>query len=145
MAQYSLFLLMLLGGVAIAVQPSVNARLAQKIGFLESACISFTVGALFLFCLTFFWGQGNFKGILQASWWELSGGLCGVIFVSLSILIVPRIGTAAALAAVIAAQLTTGLLLDQFGFFGFETAPMTLKRLAGACLLFLGAFLIFKR
>ena len=136
---------MLVGGIAVAFQPSINARLAQKVGILESACISFSVGALFLFFLTFFWGRGNFKGIFQATWWELSGGLCGVTFVSLTILIVPRIGTGAALAAVIAAQLTTGLLLDQFGLFGFEATPMTLKRIAGACLLFIGAFLIFKR
>ena len=144
MSNYSLFLIMFFGGMAVALQPSINARLAQKIGILESACISFAVGTLVLLLVVFISGRGNLKGIYSATWWELTGGILGALFVSLTILVVPRIGTAATMAAIIAAQLTTGLVLDHFGLFGFKVFPFDLKRLMGLAFLTLGAGLMIR-
>jgi transporter family-2 protein len=90
-------------------------------------------------------GRGNLRGIGEANWWELTGGLLGAFFVTLTIVIVPRIGTASAMAATIAAQLVTGLLLDQFGLFGLRVVPLDGKRLLGASLLLIGAGLVFRR
>ncbi|MRR37694.1 EamA-like transporter family protein, partial [bacterium] len=44
MSNLHLFLLMMFGGAVLALQPSINARLAQKVGILESSFISFAVG-----------------------------------------------------------------------------------------------------
>jgi transporter family-2 protein len=126
MSNYFLFLIMFCGGMAVALQPSINARLAQKVGILESACISFAVGTLVLLLVVLISGRGTVKGIYGVAWWELTGGILGAIVVSLTILVVPRIGTAATMAAIIAAQLTTGLILDQFGLFGFKVIPLDL-------------------
>jgi transporter family-2 protein len=145
MSNYSLFLIMFFGGMAVALQPSINARLAQKIGILESACISFAVGTLVLLLVVFISGRGTLKGIYSAAWWELTGGILGALFVSLTILVVPRIGTSATMAAIIAAQLTTGLILDHFGLFGFKVFPFDLKRLMGLVFLTLGAGLMLRR
>ena len=41
MNNLTLILLMLFGGFAVAVQPSINARLAQKIGAYESSLPTF--------------------------------------------------------------------------------------------------------
>lgn len=139
------FLIMFCGGMALATQPSINASLAKKTGLLESACISFSVGTLILYFLAFSLGRTAFGGILKAAPWELSGGLLGAFYVTLTILVVPKIGTTATMAAVIAAQLSFGMLLDYLGAFGLTPVPVDLKRLAGAVLLFLGAVLIFKR
>jgi len=130
--------------MAVALQPSINARLAQKIGILESACISFAVGTLVLLLVVFISGRGSLKGIYSATWWELTGGILGALFVSLTILVVPRIGTAATMAAIIAAQLTTGLVLDHFGLFGFKVFPFDLKRLMGLAFLTLWAGLMIR-
>ena len=131
--------------MAVALQPSINARLAQKIGILESACISFAVGTLVLLLVVFISGRGTLKGVYSAAWWELTGGILGALFVSLTILVVPRIGTSATMAAIIAAQLTTGLILDHFGLFGFKVFPFDLKRLMGLAFLTLGAGLMLRR
>ena len=144
MSNYFLFLIMFCGGMAVAVQPSINARLAEKVGILESAFISFAVGTLVLLLVVLVTGRGSLKGIYEASWWELTGGFFGALFVSLTILVVPRIGTTATMAAVITAQLGTGLLLDHFGLFGLQGAPLDLKRLIGSGFLMLGAFLVLK-
>ena len=136
---------MVCGGVAIAVQPSINGRLAQKTGVLESSCISFTVGALGLFLLALLIGRGSFRGIADTSLWELTGGLLGAFFVTMTIIVVPRLGTAAAMAAVIASQLITGLILDHYGFLGFRHIPFDTKRAIGVALLLAGAGLVFRR
>ena len=140
-----LFFLMVCGGIAVAVQPSINSRLAQKTGVLESSCISFTVGALALLAVVLLSGRNGLRGVGDASWWELTGGLLGAFFVTATILVVPRIGTTATMAAAIAAQLITALILDHFGLFGFGGAQIDLKRSTGAFLLIIGAWLIIRR
>ena len=141
-----LFAAMFCGGMAIAVQPSVNGRLAQRIGTIESSFISFAVGALTLYLVVLCCGRpGSLRGIAGAHWWELTGGLLGAFFVTLTIVAVPRIGTASTMAATIAAQLIAGLLLDQFGLFGLRTVAMDGRRAIGAALLLIGAGLIFRR
>lgn len=137
--------IMFFGGIAVAVQPSVNARLAQKVGVIESAFISFAVGTLVLLFLVMSAGKGSLKGVSQVAWWELSGGVMGAFFVSMTIFLVPRIGTAAAMSAVIAAQLTTGVLLDHFGAFGLRHIPLDPKRVIGCLLLMGGVALIARR
>ena len=135
---------MLVAGALVAIQPSVNARLAQKTGLLESSCISFTVGTTVLLLLASFFGRGSFRAITQVSWWELTGGLMGAFYVSTVILIVPRIGTAAAMGVTITGQLLTALILDHFQLFGFRGIPLDLTRLSGAVLLLLGTWLIIR-
>jgi transporter family-2 protein len=145
MNQILLLVLMFCGGIAIAFQPSINGRLAQKIGTIESSCISFAVGTLLLFTLVLVAGKGSLRGVANASWWELTGGGLGAFFVTMTIVAVPRIGTTAAMAAVIGAQLAAGVLLDHFGLFGFRTIPLDVKRALGVVLLMAGASLIIRK
>ena len=116
-----LFVIMFIAGAAVAAQPSINGRLAQKVGVLESSFISFAVGALALLIVVLMSGRGNLRAISEAAWWELLGGFLGAFFVSMTIVAVPRIGTASTMAAVITAQLITGLILDSTGAFGLRT------------------------
>ena len=140
-----LFALMLLAGAVSAVQPGVNARLASRIGLLESAFVSFAGGALCLGAIAGLFGRGSWKALAGAAPWEVSGGLMGAFYVTCVVLAVPRIGTAAAMAAAIAAQLGAGLFLDSLGAFGFEKLPLATTRVAGVLLLVAGALLVLKK
>jgi bacterial/archaeal transporter family-2 protein len=140
-----LLLAMFSAGIAISVQPLVNARLAQKVGVIESACISFAVGTVALLAVVLLSGKGNFKGIGDTVWWEWSGGLMGAFFVSMAIFVVPRIGTAATMSAVIAAQISAGVLLDHFGVLGLRHIPLDFKRALGCVLLLCGVALVARR
>ncbi len=142
MSKAHLVLLMVLAGAMTAIQPSINGRLAQRVGLLESSFVSFLVGALCLLGFVALQGRGDLRGLMTAAWWEWTGGLLAAVYVTLLILGIPRLGTAAALSAVIAGQLTTGLLLDATNLFGFGAQAITLPRLAGVALLFLGAWLV---
>jgi transporter family-2 protein len=145
MSNFNLLAIMFCAGVTIAVQPSINSRLAMKVGVLESACISFAVGTLFLFMVLLFSGRFTVRGLGDTVWWEWSGGVLGAIFVTTTIFVVPRIGTAAAMAATIAAQLMTGALLDHYGAFGVRAIHFDLKRALGCALLAAGVILIGRR
>lgn len=145
MSNLLLIVLMVAGGVAVAVQPSINARLAEKTGYLQAATISFAVGTLVLLLISLSVQQGSFKRTLEADWWQLSGGLFGAFFVTMTIVGVPRIGTTAVLALTIVSQLVAGLVMDHYGVFGMRGIPIDFKRLLGVILLLAGVMLICRR
>jgi bacterial/archaeal transporter family-2 protein len=144
MSHLLIFVIMICGGAMVAIQPAINARLAQKVGLFEAACFSFAVGTAALLTVALIASRGNWRGAADAQWWEWTGGFFGAFFVTATIFAVPRIGTAATMAAVISAQLVTALILDHFGVFGFRGIPFDAKRLVGTLLLFAGAWLIFR-
>jgi bacterial/archaeal transporter family-2 protein len=145
MNQFLLLGLMFCGGIMVALQPSINGRLAQKVGVIESSFISFAVGTLALLVLVLIMGKGSLRAVSTAPWWELTGGLMGAFFVTATIIVVPKIGTAATMAAIIAAQLGTGLMLDHYGLFSLRQIPMDSKRAIGVALLFAGTALIVRK
>ncbi|MEA3363307.1 MAG: DMT family transporter [Thermodesulfobacteriota bacterium] len=145
MSNLVLIILMAVGGVAVAVQPSINARLAEKTGFLEAATISFAVGTVVLLLASLASGQGSFRRVPDADWWQLSGGLFGAFFVTMTIVGVPRIGTTAVLALTIVSQLIAGMVMDHYGLFGMRGIPIDFKRMLGVTLLLAGVFLICRR
>lgn len=145
MSNLMLMILMVAGGVAVAVQPSINARLAEKTGYLQAATISFAVGTLVLLLISLTTAQGSFRKISEVDWWQLSGGLFGAFFVTMTIVGVPRIGTTAVLALTIVSQLLAGLVMDHYGVFGMRGIPVDMKRLLGVVLLLVGVALICRR
>ncbi|OEU70902.1 MAG: hypothetical protein BA864_08770 [Desulfuromonadales bacterium C00003093] len=145
MSNLLLIVLMVAGGAAVALQPSINARLAEKTGYLQAATISFAVGTLVLLFLSLMAGQGSLRRATEADWWQLSGGLFGAFFVTMTIVGVPRIGTTAVLALTIVSQLAAGLVMDHYGLFGMRSIPVDFKRLLGVVLLLVGVTLICRR
>ncbi|MDX2493451.1 MAG: DMT family transporter [Desulfuromusa sp.] len=145
MSNLVLIILMAIGGVAVAVQPSINARLAEKTGFLEAATVSFAVGTVVLLLVSIASGQGNFRRVPDAEWWQLSGGIFGAFFVTMTIVGVPRIGITAVLALTIVSQLIAGMVMDHYGLFGMRGIPIDFKRMLGVTLLLAGVFLICRR
>ena len=145
MSNLVLIVFMVIGGVAVALQPSINARLAEKTGFLQAATVSFAVGTLILVVVSLASGLGSFRRVSEADWWQLTGGLFGAFFVTMTILGVPRIGTTAVLALTIVSQLIAGLAMDHYGLFGMRGIPIDYKRMFGVALLLAGVFLICRR
>ncbi len=138
------FMLMVVCGVFVAMQPLINASLATRVGSIQSALVSFAVGTAALAGVVLVIGKGDLRAVTGASWWQLTGGLLGAFFVTAIIIAVPRIGTTAALAATIASQLAAGAVLDHFGLLGGRHIPLDLFRAGGIALLFIGAAMVLK-
>ncbi len=145
MSKPMLALITFLGGAAAAIQPSVNARLARHIGVIESASVSFLVGTLALVVVAYALSPGDYRGLQNTQWWQLTGGFLGAFFVAVTTFVVPRIGATATMALIISAQLIMGMILDHFGMFGLRGAAIDLRRIIGAAVLGLGVYLILKR
>jgi len=145
MSNLFLLIAILIGGVAAAIQPVINARLATRTGILESATVSFAVGTVVLLILSLTASKGSFRGLVEAQTWEVSGGLYGAFFVAIMILAVPRLGVTTVMTGLIVAQLATGLVFDHYGLMGVRMAPIDLRRVIGVILLLLGTALIYRR
>lgn len=145
MSKFMLALITFCGGAGATIQPSINARLARHIGVIESSSISFLVGTLVLVAAAYLASPGDYRGLSEAQWWQLTGGFLGAIFVAVTTFAVPRIGTTATMALIISAQLIMGMILDHFGMFGMRAAAIDLRRIIGAVVLALGVYLILKK
>ena len=67
-----------------------------------------------------------------APWWAWLGGLAGAVYGVAAILLASRLGAATLMALVVTGQLLCSVLLDHFGWVGFEVHPAGWGRLAGA-------------
>jgi len=142
------FLLAIIGGIAIATQAPINARLREiVVSPVMSALISFAIGtvALFLMHLSGFAGQASFDKVLKMPWWYWIGGVLGAFFVFASLTSVAKLGTATVIALVIVGQLSAALTIDTFGLFGMPVVPLSWQRVVGIILLMAGAYLMKHR
>jgi transporter family-2 protein len=141
-----LFLLLaLLAGVVLPVQAGVNAQLRVTLGHpLAAALISFLVGTV---------GLAGLVAVLQiplplgAAWgrspgWHWIGGFLGAAYVAVATVLAPRLGAATLVAAVVAGQMLTSVVLDQYGLVGYAPHPLTAARVLGMALVIGGVILI---
>ena len=91
-----IFLVLLVGGAALAAQSSINGRLGANVGVLESAWLTFASGALVTFLLMFFFEPAHSETLFTVPKWQLIGALFGVVYMLVIVFAVPRVGTAAA-------------------------------------------------
>lgn len=141
---WTLLLLAALGGMAIALQTLVNARLQQSAGNpVLAAAISFAVGLVgLLIALPMYTGSTHASTLTQAPWWAWIGGLLGAFYIVLTILLLPRIGAAALISATVVGQMLFSLAADHYGILGTQVRTASPSRLVGAALLIAGVFLI---
>src|SRR5437868_7076699 len=117
--------------MATSIQAGVNGILGKKVGIIEAALVSFTVGTVFLLIIFLFTRKGNIQSAFEVPKWQLTGGLLGACYIMIMVIAVPRIGIAAALITLIAGQLASSTLIDHFGIMGAKQIPLDFKRIAG--------------
>jgi transporter family-2 protein len=128
-----------------AMQPPINAALARRTGGLGAAAVSFLVGFVALMIAAAISGNLKLPATVGTPWWIWTGGLLGAAFVYSSILLVPHLGAAGLMAAVVTGQLVGGLLADHFGWFGLSPVSFTWTRAIGFVLLLAGVGLLLRR
>ena len=126
----TLTLFALAAGAMIALQAPINAEAASRLGHpLAAATMSFCVGSLALIVLTFvFANQSTHLGALKhlPLYMLLGGGLLGAFYVTMALILAPRIGIAAVMALGIAGQLVAALAREDAAA---DTAAITGARL----------------
>lgn len=133
--------LALLAGVATAYQPGINARFGDHAGArVWGSVANFGVGLLTIGLVTAFMRPGapSTAGLSEGPWWMWTGGLCGAFFVTLALVLVPRIGAGAYMSAMIAGQLVASVIIDHGGHMGLAVREVTPGRIVGVVLVIAG-------
>ena len=134
-------------GVAGAVQAAVMGELGERTGIFPALAFSgLVVAAVGLAALLVakqsFGGLGS---VARQPLWLWTGGVLGSVVVLAITVASPRIGVTATIGILIALNLAVAGLIDHFGLFGFDRAPLTSQRVAGIVLLALGAALALSK
>lgn len=130
-------------GAAISAQAAVNSQLASGLGGLPitAAFMSFLVGSLVLGVMAAATGDNLLAlpaRIAEQPLWRLAGGILGAGAICCTVLLAPRMGLAVLLALVIAGQLLSSIVIDNFGLLGMEARPATAARVLGAVIMMAG-------
>jgi transporter family-2 protein len=139
-------LLGVLAGAFVAVQAPVNAELARGLGStIAAATVSFLAGAIVLGILTLAFSRAQGTVIdwrVPAPWLFIVGGCLGAVYVTSTIILIPRLGAAALMAFLVAGQLIAGMVVDRIGLLGVAVREISVGRIAGALLLVAGAVMV---
>jgi bacterial/archaeal transporter family-2 protein len=133
-------------GGFVALQAPINSMLGKTVGTFAAASASFVIGTIALVGITLVVG-GGFGDLGEArhlSWYYLTGGLLGAIYVTTVLVAVRELGAGGVTAATIAGQLTASMIVDRLGVLGLDERPLSLQRMAGVALLALGTFLVVR-
>ena len=142
---FGLYLLVIGAGVSFVFQQAVNANLSAQIGSSWWAgFISYLGGTLAMFAMIIALRQPWLTGpaIARTSLMSWTGGIFGAIYIAISIMLLPRLGTALVLALIVLGQMLGALVFDHFALFGLPENPVSLTRVIGAGLLIAGVVLV---
>ena len=136
------YLVGLLGGVAVGVQSPIAGKMGQSIGGTAGSFIVHLGGLIFSGLLLIFRGGENIRNWHKLPWYAFFAGAFGLILYLTINYTLPRLGSTMMIMLIIVGQLLMGMLVDHFGWFGVDVRPIDLPRIAGVLLLFAGGFLI---
>ena len=139
-------IIQILAGLCLPTQTSVNTKLRKKIGSpIYPAFWTFLTATAILLIVRRVIEHGEtipFGRLLAEPWWIWIGGVCGVVFVCLNILIYQHIGSVQTVILPALGQTVTGLLIDHFGLFRANVIPMSLMRALGGVMVLAGVLLV---
>ena len=134
-------LLAVLAGVATAFQPGVNSKFAAFAGDrIHGGVINFAVGfaTMLLVVAVTRSPLPSPATLAQGPWWMWIGGVLGAFFVTTAVFLVPKLGAASYLAAMIAGQLLASVFIDHYGAMGLPEVKVTVGKVLGVVLIFAG-------
>jgi len=137
--------LAIIAGGLTAIQGAFNANLGKLLNHpLQATLISFFVGTFGTLCAIVLLRAGlpPLARLTTIPPYLFLGGLFGALFITASILFIPKIGVASMLVAALLGQMLVSLVLDHYGLFGLPVHPASALRVAGVGLVMLGLYLL---
>jgi transporter family-2 protein len=140
-----LLLLAVIAGAVVPFQSAINANLGRGLGhplWATLASLLVSIAVLLPVIVAMRLPLPTLAFITKAPLWMWAGGAFGVCFISLALMLLPKLGASGFIALALAGQVIASLVLDHFGLFGLVERQMTLPRVLGAVLLIAGVALI---
>lgn len=134
----------LIGGFAVGMQTPLSGIMSERVGGASSSFIIHLSGAIVSGLLLVVRGGEKIQAWRSLPWYMLGLGTFGVILYLTLSYTIPRLGATAAVTLVIVGQLSMGVIIDTFGWFGISARPLDVTRVLAVGLLLAGAYLIVK-
>lgn len=144
---YLLIFSAIVAGSILPIQGGINSKLAKLLGNpFQSAFIAFFTGTLLLALILVFSSSQfpSFNSLKKIPLFYFISGILGIIYLSSSIILIPKLGTTSLFTSILAGQLISSLLIDQFGLLGLAARSVSLPRILGISLIFFGVLLVNK-
>jgi bacterial/archaeal transporter family-2 protein len=132
----------LIAGVAVGIQGPIAGSMSQRIGASAGSFIVHLSGLILSGILVILQGGQNVRDWLRLPWYMLGAGVFGVILYQSINITLPRLGATLMVALIIIGQLSVGILVDHFGWFGVSVHPINAGRVIGVIVLLIGGYLI---
>ncbi len=143
MGSWPYVLFALVAGAMLPLQAGVNAILSRSVGgAIPAALVSFGVGTIALVAVALAFARPAVERAGEAPSWAWIGGLLGAFYVAGAIVTAPRLGAVLFLAVLLAGQSLSSLVVDHYGWVGFEEHPISPGRVLGVLLLAAGVALV---
>lgn len=134
-------------GALLPLQAGLNARLGKSIDSpVYASMFSFIVGAITVgIYLQFTKETFSWSGLKSASIYSwLGGGVTGAIFITATMLALPRIGMALTFGLVVAGQMIIAVVLDHFNILVAQQHNINIWRILGILLIMIGVIVVRK-
>jgi transporter family-2 protein len=138
----------MIAGACISIQAAANASLRMNLNDARWATffsICGTVVTAVIVMLIIRPAQPSAAALRSAPWWNWIGGPLGALIVLSGAALAPRLGAAAFIAAIVAGQLASSILLDHFAWMNLPPQPITVSRGFGVILVFIGVLLVTRK
>ncbi len=135
-------------GSMMPIQASINAELTRLVRHpYLGALISFSIGTLALGIMVIIKGLPitELKRLSSAPPHFFIGGVLGALFVGSSIFLIPKMGATTMIAAFVTGQLLMSVFIDHYGLLGIPVNQVSVTRIMGIILLFIGLLLVVRK
>jgi bacterial/archaeal transporter family-2 protein len=136
----------LVAGIANAIQPGPNATLAKSSQQpFFAGLVVVVVSGIALLAAGLVSGRMSLpdhEQIAQVPWWAWLGGVLGTVLTLAQLFVAPKVGAAPFLGTLVTAGVLASLVLDNFGWVGFDVHPAGLWRILGGLLMVAGVILV---
>ncbi len=133
-------------GALLPVQAGLNAQLSKAAQSpVHASAISFVIGtAALMLYLVFTQQMVSWKGLKEAPWHVWCGGLLGAFYVTVIILVFPKLGPGLSFGLIVAGQMLFSLLLEHYNILVIQPHPVTIGRIIGMCMIIAGVIVMKK-
>lgn len=139
-------LMAFMGGVFLALQGTLNARLGVRMGNpILASLVAFSCSAVIVFIYVLFSKPKyvsfeELKNIPLYLWF--TGGLCSVVGISMYYYTIPKLGAANMISIGLCGQLIFSVVASHFGWFELPVDTVSIKKIGGLMAMILGVLLI---
>jgi transporter family-2 protein len=141
-----LYGLTIAAGIANAIQPGQNATLSKSLGLpFTAGLITLLVSSAALLAGGLAIGKLEIPSgqqLTQVPWWAWLGGLFSVLLIMAQLYASPAIGAASFLGIIVTVGVAASIVLDNYGWVGFDVHPASLWRILGAVIMVTGVAMV---